>query len=335
MKQHIPFIDTLRGIATIMVIFIHVSSLFISSHDPDDGDTILFAYKVAYNLSSCAVALFVIISGALLLDKPQAITYTQVVRKYMPRILLALIVFGLPMCIIEQVMTNRCTSTTSILSQSLINFLTGNCWTHMWYLYMLLGLYLVTPPLHTYILHTTKKEHTQFAWVLAIMGILIPNICMITGMNMNSYMMLPSFIATYYLGFYINRYIPNDAKTSMLSFACLIVYIVYCFLAARVCNPIVGPEFMLSIAASAALFCIMRFKSIESRSIHKLSRHCFCIYIIHPVFLNVMFKGLHVENMLTLNPPANMAVIVTTSFLLSLLASYILHLIPFLNKKVL
>lgn len=331
-KQRLTYIDTLRVLATILVIFIHVSSLFISAHGAAPGEA---TYRFAYCFSLCAVAIFVMISGMLLLSKPQTVTYSRVLTHYLPRILWALLIFALPMCLIEQIMTHPTTGTASLLSSALINFLTGHSWTHMWYLYMLPGLYLITPLLHTFNLHTTRKEHTQLAIALGTLGIVLPNISMLTGVHMEDYMLLPSFVATFYVGYYLYTYCPDNTKTIVASGICLILYTAYCAFATRSMHPIVGPEFGLSIAAVAAMFCIIRRWPLCTGLCQWLSPHCFCIYIVHPVFLNIFFKILHIETYATGSAAVNMILVAGATFLLSLLTSYLLRLVPFLRNRVL
>lgn len=333
MKEHLKCIDTLRVVATIVVICIHVASMFISLNGLQPGVDYLGAYGVVRCFS--AVAIFVMISGMLLLDKSQPITYTQVFERYIPRVLWSLVLFALPMCMVEQIMTRHEASIADMFTAGIINFLTGNSWTHMWYMYMLLGLYPVVPLLHNFVLHSTKKEHTQLAAVLAMIAIIIPNISMVTGADMHHYLTLPSFIGTFYIGFYLRRYCPDNKFVVAASLLCLLVYVAYGIYFAEHVRPIVGPEFILSIITAGAVFCIFRRWPVCSAMCSRLVPHCFCIYIVHPVFLNLMFKVLHLGDKLTFSPWINMILVVIIAFVLSFVVSYFLHLIPFLRKKVL
>lgn len=330
--QRFPYIDTLRVLATILVIFIHVSSLLISTQPNLAG---MAVYRFTNSFSLCAVAIFVMMSGMLLLSKSQPITYTQVWTRYIPRILWVLLIFALPMCLIEQIMSDSSDNIATIITNGLINFLSGHSWTHMWYLYMLLGLYLVTPLLHTFVLHSNQREQKHLAIALATLGIVLPNISMLTGIHLGGYMLLPSFVATFYLGYYLYTYCPDSTKIQVVSGICLILYIAYCAFTTRCAHPIVGPEFILSICAVAGVFCIIRRWPLCSGLSQRLSPHCFCIYIVHPIFLNVFFKVLHIETYATGSAALNMIIITGVTLLLSLLTSYLLRLIPFLRNRVL
>ncbi len=54
-----------------------------------------------------AVPIFLMITGILLLDKEKKITYHDCIKKYSKRILLALIVFGIPFSMLEIIMTTK------------------------------------------------------------------------------------------------------------------------------------------------------------------------------------------------------------------------------------
>lgn len=335
MKQHFAHIDSLRVIATILVLLIHVSLAFITNQSLSIHNDGFFSYYLIHCLSSCAVAIFVLITGFLLLSKQEPITYSTILTRYMPRILWTLLIFALPMCLIEQVVSNPHASIATILSSSILHFLTGSSWAHMWYLYMLLGLYLIIPLLHTYILHSSPREQTQLAVALAVLGIILPNIDFFTGAKLHGYMMLPSFIATGYLGYYIAKYCPDNRRSIIVSFLLLVLYTVSGVLITLYDKQIADPEFILSIAVAGSLFCILRRWPLCSRFARWLAPHCFCIYIVHPVFLNILFKVVHIQQYSTPYPVLNTIAITGVLFLLSLLTSYLLRLIPFLRNRVL
>lgn len=333
MKEHIKYIDTLRVVATIAVIFIHVASMFISAKGLCPGSDNLGGYGMVH--SFWAVDIFLMISGVLLLGKSQPVAYGQVFGRYIPRVLWALLLFALPMCIAEQFMTQDSANLGNILITSVVNFLTGHSWTHMWYLYMLLGLYLIVPVFHSFVLTTTKKDHTLLAVALAIITIIIPNISMIAGVDMQHFLILPSFLGVFYLGFYLSTYCPENKATLLISLLCLSVYAAYSIHVSQLASLVIGPDSVLSIVAAGAVFCIIRQYPVCSKLCSKLAPHCFCIYLIHPVFLNVMFKILHIEDISTPFAWLNMLLVVAVSFSLSLGVSFLLRKIPFLRNNVL
>lgn len=146
MGNRLQYINLLRLVATICVIFIHVGSLFISSQGLQPQESSDYElYEFIHRFCAFAVPVFVLISGALLLNPSKEISYHKIFRKYIPRIVRALLLFGLGMCLIEAYMTRANDNLIEIMVKSVANLATGKCWTHMWYLYMLIGLYALVP----------------------------------------------------------------------------------------------------------------------------------------------------------------------------------------------
>ncbi len=96
----IYYINTLRTIATLAVVFLHTGAgIFETKHFPIH-DITYNTYNLYIQLMRFSVPLFVLISGALFLSPNKNINFNLITKKYVKRIILALIVFGLPMCII-------------------------------------------------------------------------------------------------------------------------------------------------------------------------------------------------------------------------------------------
>ena len=66
------------------------------------------------------------------------------IKKYCRRIALAILLFGVPYAASELVVTER-TFRVRMIPEALKMTLTGHTWSHMWYLYLILFLYLITP----------------------------------------------------------------------------------------------------------------------------------------------------------------------------------------------
>ncbi len=105
----------------------------------------LLCYK---SLLEFCVPIFVMISGALFLSPGKSVTFDKVIKKYVKRIVYALVVFAFPMCTAETLFTQ-----SGGLICSITNWITGKSWDYMSYLYMLIGLYLLTPIIKFYANH--------------------------------------------------------------------------------------------------------------------------------------------------------------------------------------
>lgn len=98
--MRITYINSLRLLATLSVVFLHTSAGLLDTRDITNSDDTfwLSCYKYSMQFS---VPLFVMISGALFLNPAKEAGFSLLMRKYVKRIALALIIFALPMCLIE------------------------------------------------------------------------------------------------------------------------------------------------------------------------------------------------------------------------------------------
>lgn len=85
------FLSELRAIACIAIVILH-TFYAASVYAPDH--TAKIAALTTRNLMMWAVPCFVMVSGALLLDSAREVTYRKIFRKYIPRVLAALVLFS-------------------------------------------------------------------------------------------------------------------------------------------------------------------------------------------------------------------------------------------------
>ena len=145
------------------------------------GDAISNVQKtVSMGMVYCmmwAVPTFVMVTGALLLNPEKEITYQKLYGKYILRIVLALAVFGLIFRCFDIVMNGEAWSVTGVL-QGLWNVMIGKSWAHLWYLYLLIGIYLLLPFYRKIAASSSTKE----IWYLLGIYALFISILPLTGM---------------------------------------------------------------------------------------------------------------------------------------------------------
>ena len=333
----IPYINLLRVTATVAVIFIHVGAMFQSSCDRNSCENSFFQYEFIHRFCSFAVPVFILISGSLLLNPEKEITYRSILHKYIPRIAWALLLFGSVMNLTEAYITRGCDETLpDIVLASAINLLTGNCWDHMWYLYMLIGLYALTPVYKAFINQSDRTGMNIFMGFMTAMCIVLPYLKQTDIAPINSYLTLPVFLFLYPCGYYIGTVFPKKKLSAAIA---VLILIAYCLHIAwqtwhgHEAYP--GYDPLTVFAALAISHLGQYYNSRHPWLLNHLSKHCFCIYIIHAIILNVAFKVLHIENILHFVPFINAFVVVLFTFLLSCFVSCLLRQIPFLREKVL
>ncbi len=139
------------------VIVIHVSAQFIGAMtSSEEYASVEFDYvlnDVIYNgVSRFAVPCFIMLSGAFLLDNPKNTDYLYFYKKSIKKLLIPVLVFSLLYVAYSYVLVagktlvlHREALSVSLLLQPLKDWLRGEPFYHMWYMYMLIGLYALAP----------------------------------------------------------------------------------------------------------------------------------------------------------------------------------------------
>ena len=138
------FLDVLRVLATCAVVLMHILT---GATDVTDA-SIVPEYRSlllsVMDLVTWCVPIFLLISGYLFLNPERTLTYPVMIKKYCRRIALAILLFGVPYAASELVVAER-TFRIRMILEALKMTLMGHTWSHMWYLYLILFLYLITP----------------------------------------------------------------------------------------------------------------------------------------------------------------------------------------------
>ena len=132
-------LDCLKGIAILMVILIHASdTVFSRNHD---FDMEWFLAMVATSLSRVCVPYFVTVSGFLVLNRNKTASFLQFYCRRFARILFPF-VFWLAIYILWRHFYEH---EQLSVRQWLVEILQGPVYYHLWFLYMIVGLYLAAP----------------------------------------------------------------------------------------------------------------------------------------------------------------------------------------------
>lgn len=161
--------DSLRAIATVGVVGIHVSSYYVpgSGQIPDYD---FWIGNIFDSLSRFAVPMFVMLSGALLLgkeDSPGIFLKKRFSRMLIPFLFWSFIYIGQS---IWNDYDNGLHPTAFQLLRTIFVQLRDGSSLHLWYIYMLIGLYLFVPIIGKWARRATEKEFLYFLgiWLLFI-----------------------------------------------------------------------------------------------------------------------------------------------------------------------
>jgi surface polysaccharide O-acyltransferase-like enzyme len=162
-------INQVRVFATFMVVLLHVAAPVRDQwHNMATANFIVGA--IFDSFGRCGVPLFLMISGALLLgQEDDPLTFY---KKRFSRIIFPFLFWGLLYAFFSAWQNNQPVHIEKILS----NLLWGPSYYHLWYLYMLMGIYLVAPFVQILVRHLSKKHFELLLFLWSIFSVLLPQI---------------------------------------------------------------------------------------------------------------------------------------------------------------
>ncbi len=149
------WIDNSRIIAIFAVVWLHVSAGVVML--ADFGSQYWWIGNILDALVRWSVPVFVMISGALLLDPGKKEQPNVFYRKRLSRILIP-ILFWSAFYLFWSFRDGAYDGSRSLPVAMVKKLLTGRPYFHMWFLYMILGLYVFTPFLRKIVAHSTRRQ---------------------------------------------------------------------------------------------------------------------------------------------------------------------------------
>lgn len=254
-KENVGWIDLLRVVACLLVVFSHSCDPFVAHFDTNREMFVTGVFAGSF-VRPC-VPLFAMMTAVLLLPIRPGTTVNEFYKKRIGRIIKPLVFWSLALplmafcyfTVISPNTTNPQLSvadyTTATLVQRLYTFLFNFNFdtTPLWYLYMLIGLYLIMPIISSWLAQSSQKE---IKTVLYIWGatLFLPYIKMVAPMlgyagnyghtgllgecDWNVYgtfYYVSGFIGYLILAYYLKRY-PLDWSWKKMALICLPMFAV-------------------------------------------------------------------------------------------------------------
>lgn len=338
------YFDFLRIFATFAVIILHVSAQNWHTTDINSFEWNIFNFYDS--IVRWGVPIFVMISGALFLNKNQSIK--KIYTKNILRIIIAFIFWSL----IYTVLFSKGLSIKTMI----INFFEG--YYHMWFLFMIVGLYMITPFVKKIIENELLIKY--FIILSLIFCIIIPQAISIISVEfsylgyliqelvdkINLHMVL-GYTLYYILGYYLDKININKKTFKLICFFGLIGFIATIILSILItkytqeANILFYGNFTINVLLEAIfIFVIFKkyFEKIELKTrtknvLYKLSKYSFGAYLVHIALINFLDTLLNL-NTLTFNSFISVPVISIVVFFISFCISAIINHIPILNKYI-
>ncbi len=202
------YMDILRIVGCFFVVLAHVAG------GSADGfvafSTAWWLCKGVYFLCLWTMPVFVMISGALLLNRKspsiKAFYKKRFARIGVPLVFWTVFYLGVRLGLDHETLT---------VGQGIDLVLQGNAYCHLWFLYMIAGLYLVTPFLQVLVQHLSVKQCFVLATAILVAADIF-HLCnvMAWGLRPSVFTLFVPYISYYLLGHLIHhawprRYLPG------------------------------------------------------------------------------------------------------------------------------
>jgi len=342
--------DLIRTLAIFLVIVLHVSNEALASN------ALLSSYwwtgAVYKTLSLSCVPLFVMLSGALLLQPTKLNEPIRVfLKKRLSRIALAF-AFWTVVYLAWSFFTRQIPVTPNNIAQGILKSLFGGAYYHFWFIYLIIGLYLITPILRVII----ARDSTRI--IRYLIGLWFVAVAVLPLVNLASGYVLDSgvFVIGGWVGYFLlGTYLQKIRARAFVLYGLLVVTFVWTLLGVWLMNiPLTtlgqGYFFFDYLAAnvivgSAALFMLLiRFNpdwpsskpTALKRLIQAISRNTLPIFLFHVIILECFLRGFFgfTLSSATLNPIAEIPLNATLTLLLTLGLVLLMRRVPVLKKLI-
>lgn len=332
------FFDAIRACAMVCVVLIHVASGVF--HSARLGSFSWWTADFFDSFARPCVPLFLMASGALLLgerrdDHPESVRdffKKRVTKVVLPFVFWAAIYILWRIAFHHEPMSGR-----FLVSQ----VWSGNVYMHLWFIYTILGLYLVTPILRVLVRHAAPDTWKLFFVLWVLFSSIFPLVARATGVESGIQIPLATgYVGYFLLGFYLYRF--HDEKTkaaplllkiAFLTFFTTVATFVLCMKKGALAESFL--DYLSPNVALTSFYAFLWFRDYDWRSLLErapllgrlialLSSASLGIYFVHVIVLQLLDKGLF--SFATAGRNGAFVLVIPTMTLLTTFASLIIVL---------
>lgn len=340
-KGRVAYADALKVIAAFSVVFLHVAAG--GWNTAVVGTLQWHAFNMYDSLVRFGVPVFVMVSGMFLLNPEKDLSCSDIYKKYIPKITVSFVSWSILYALYPVAVGGLQFERDKFAR----DFIFGHY--HMWYLYMIVGLYMALPIIRRV---TQDRKSTEYFMVLSVIfAFLMPFAAkLIQSEDFTTFIrkfdlnIVLGYSGYFVAGYYIGEYeLKNKTRALFYVLGVLGVlataYFTY-LLSMNSGKPdalfysYLSPNVML---ASIGVFVFFRYEVSKIcfgknslKVLNTLSECSFRIYLVHD-FFNMILRDNGID-ILSYNGFLSVPVIALLVFAFSFIASYIIGKTPVLNK---
>ena len=328
-KKRLVYLDLIRVIATFCVIIVHV---FARDFSVNIGSYNWFISALGCNLFRWGSPLFVMISGVIFLQPTKQVSYSILLKKHIPRLLLAYAFWNLVYILYEYIVVGQELSIGLFYPHF-----------HLWYIPMIIGVYLLIPILRKIANDKNLMRSTLILWGVYITGCfcrfdLIPQIGAIFKSNS-----VFGYAGYFLLGYYLSNCTIKKKQIRWIygagvlgTIICVGGVLITSYITNTANTMFINNLSPHRIVVLSAVFIFIKqiTPKIENKVIafiEYVRKDLFGIYLVHGLWLLVinipMLRDL-------CNHVITLPLISIVIFILSLYTTKLIRLIPLLKKTI-
>lgn len=332
-------LDLLRVISCIMVISLHVGAIYGNKINIEYPSYYFTVGNFYHSIGRAAVPIFIMLSGLFLLRNIKNLNYKYHYKKTFSKIIVPTIIFSI-LYFIYSIGTGIIEKGKMFdIFEPVRNWLNGVPYYHMWYMYMIIGLYLITPLLIKIRVKIGDGKFEICGWIFMILGIVI---------NITEISIIWPFQFILYIGYFILGYSfgkrGNDIKGSYKTYLILSILIslmIFIITEFNIRYELLNNKFYFLTPLSplvivSSLFLYISFIKMKclNYNVSKVSEQTFYIYLYHAGVLSIIN---FIINIFIVNPnpiwyiPILITIVFIISYMLSLITNIIIGKINYKN----
>ncbi len=328
-------IDTLRSVATILVVLLHVAAVYVLQGMKTENFG--FAFQVGNIVDAAcriSVPLFVLISGMFLLGRQESFKISY--KKRASRIFIPMIAWSI-IYILYKMVRSYVVYKDPEISLHLKSLIMGEPFFHMWYLYMVIGLYFITPFINYSLPHISRKYLWYLALTLTVVSAYQEFYDLKLGNEPFFLLEFLQFIGYFLLGYLLKdeqRQIPVISLVLFYALTSIVIALLSVYTAVNWGNLyFYAYPSPFVVIGSLCIFKMFTQLSIPKNALSKLAPLSFGIYLIHGGIIDIMNKALLLKKIDLLdNPMIGIPIKFVFVMLISILIAYVFSKNSYLKR---
>ena len=336
-NEHYIWADCCRVFAILGVIIIHTCAATRLPWGFLSMDSWLRIPNIADSFVRCSVPLFIMLSGALILDRYDKNYFFKNICRRLTRVVIPLFVWSCFYILCHYYFNG--------VEPVFMSMLTTPAKYHLWFIYMIIGIYIALPVLHS--VYINIKENIQIQFYLFFIFIILSSLHVYCSSEIQQPFHIINSLG--YASYFIIGAILKEHKFDNTPiFILFIMYISSCFLTAYITYKLsystsaiietaysnISPNIIVS---SICLFIIIKKINIENpifvQFIKTTSDLSFIVFFIHAFIIEkIVFFNQFREIIQHQRPSVILLTLAFLTITLSLCVAWIIRRIPFSSR---